>query len=186
MTLDTELADLPPEARWREWMGRVEAAVFASPEPVPRAALARLVGGGCQLDLLIADIRAELAGRPYDLVFVAGGYHHRTRPRFAPAIRAAGAAPASAPALSGHEAAVLMAIAYLQPLSRGELAGVLGKEVGRETLDRLRRQDLVAPGPRSPQPGAPLTYVTTPQFLSRFGLASLSELPDAEALPAPA
>lgn len=33
--LDTELADLPPDLRWREWMGRVEAAIFASGAPVP-------------------------------------------------------------------------------------------------------------------------------------------------------
>ena len=31
---DAELAELPPEMRWREWMGRVEAVIFASPEPV--------------------------------------------------------------------------------------------------------------------------------------------------------
>ena len=42
--LDVELADLPAAARWREWMLRVEAAIFASPKPVPREALVRLVG----------------------------------------------------------------------------------------------------------------------------------------------
>jgi segregation and condensation protein B len=36
---DPELEDLPPELRWREWMGRVEAAIFASPQPVPREIL---------------------------------------------------------------------------------------------------------------------------------------------------
>lgn len=182
--LDTELADLAPEARWREWMGRVEAVIFASPEPVPRSLLAGLVGRDCNLDLLLADIRAELADRPYDLVGVAGGYHHRTRPRFAAAIRAGGAAPRPRPALTGQDATVLMAIAYLQPLTRAELAAVLGREVGREVLERLRGQDLIAPGPRSPQAGAPYTYVTTPAFLARFGLASLGELPEIDALAA--
>ena len=63
--------------------------IFASPEPVSRESLARVVGPGCELDLLIEDIRAELGGRPYDLVPVAGGWHHRTRTRFADVIRAA-------------------------------------------------------------------------------------------------
>ena len=36
---DAELADLPQGARWREWMLRVEAAIFAATEPVPREAL---------------------------------------------------------------------------------------------------------------------------------------------------
>ena len=84
--LDTELADLPPELRWREWMGRVEAVIFASPEPVTRETLARVVGRDCTIDLIIDDIRDELRGRPYELVAVAGGWHHRTRKVFAPAI----------------------------------------------------------------------------------------------------
>ena len=45
--LDVELADLPPAARWREWMLRVEAAIFASAKSVPREALVRLVGQDC-------------------------------------------------------------------------------------------------------------------------------------------
>jgi hypothetical protein len=37
-SLDVELTDLPPAARWREWMLRVEAAIFASAKPVAREA----------------------------------------------------------------------------------------------------------------------------------------------------
>jgi segregation and condensation protein B len=61
---DRELDHLPPEIRWREWMNRVEATIFAASEPVTRNVLARAVGRECNLDLLIDDIRAELAGRP--------------------------------------------------------------------------------------------------------------------------
>jgi segregation and condensation protein B len=86
---DVGLADLPPAARWREWMLRVEAAIFASERPVPREALVRLVGEACRFDDLIADLIHELRGRPYDLTLVAGGYALRTKTRFAPAIRAA-------------------------------------------------------------------------------------------------
>ncbi len=71
---DRDLAGVPGGARWREWMGRVEAAIFAARDPVPCEALAKLVGQGCKLDDLIADIVDELRARPYDLVFVAGGY----------------------------------------------------------------------------------------------------------------
>jgi segregation and condensation protein B len=58
----------------------------------------------------------------------------------------------------------------------------LGKEVSRDTIARLKRLDLVGVGPRMPAIGAPLTYVTTPTFLSVFGLGSLRDLPDIEAL----
>lgn len=49
--LDAELSDLPPELRWREWMGRVEALIFATAEPVTRETLAVLVGRDCSIDL---------------------------------------------------------------------------------------------------------------------------------------
>jgi hypothetical protein len=87
--LDVELADLPLAARWREWMLRVEAAIFASAKSVPREAPVRLVGQDRRFDDLIADLTHELRGRPYDLVQVASGYALRTKTRFAPGIRAA-------------------------------------------------------------------------------------------------
>jgi segregation and condensation protein B len=45
--LDRELEDLPPPARWREWMARVEAVVFASAQPVSHENLAEAVGKAC-------------------------------------------------------------------------------------------------------------------------------------------
>jgi hypothetical protein len=54
---DPDLAEIPEGARWREWMGRVEAAIFASREPLAREVLTRLVGPRCNLDDLIADNR---------------------------------------------------------------------------------------------------------------------------------
>src|SRR3954451_18070433 len=180
---DRELAELPADLRWREWMGRGEAAIFASPTPVPSEVLTRLVGNACALGDVIADIQDELKARPYELVFVAGGWHHRTRPRFAHAIRTSGVAEGR-PALdlSSADLAVLAAIAYLQPLTRGELSQVFGTEINRDRIARLRHADLIASGPRSPLPGSPATYVTTPAFLSAFGFASLGDLPEIEAL----
>ncbi|MCA3563477.1 MAG: SMC-Scp complex subunit ScpB [Methylocystis sp.] len=180
---DRELADLPPEARWREWMGRVEAAIFASRGVLPRDALAALVGRDCVLDDLIADIRDELRRRPYDLVAVGGGWQHRTRRRFSDAVRQAGARSdqGEAPGLSPTETLAVTAIAYLQPVTRAQLSAALGREISRDTIALLKQAGLVGAGPRVAQPGAPLTYVTTPAFLSLFGLASLRDLPDIDA-----
>jgi segregation and condensation protein B len=180
---DSELADLPADLRWREWMGRVEAAIFASREPLPRQALARLVGQECRLDDLLADIRDELKARPYDLVFVAGGWTHRTRQRFAEAIRSVSRTRESgAPELSKTETMVLTVVGYFQPVTRVAVSDMLGKDISRDTMARLKRLGLIGAGPRSPQAGAPLTYVTTPQFLSVFGLASLRDLPEMDAV----
>jgi segregation and condensation protein B len=182
--LDTELEHLPPELRWREWMNRVEAVIFAASEPVPRAMLASVVGRDCNLDLVIEDIRAELSARPYELASVAGGFQHRTRKAYAEAIRTAagGNAAAQAKPLTQTEALVLMCIAYFQPITRGELSAFFGKEVSRDMIGTLRAHAFIASGPRSPTPGAPYTYVTTRTFLSHFGLDTLRDLPDFEAL----
>ena len=178
-----ELEDLPQELRWREWMMRVEAVIFASAEPVSRETLSRVVGRDCSIDLLIDDLREELRSRPYELVSVAGGWQHRTRAAYAPAIRASAAPTRSAAAvLSELESMVLMAIAYFQPVTRSELSKVFGKEVSRDTISALRGAGFVSSGPRSPTPGAPYTYVTTKHFLSAFGMETLRDLPDMEAL----
>ena len=184
-SLDVELADLPPAARWREWMLRVEAAIFASQKPVAREALVRLVGEACRFDDLIADLIHELRRRPYDLTLVAGGYALRTKTRFAAAIRAAH------PGLGGDiaeftrtETFALTAIAYLQPVTRGEVSKLAGREISRDVIASLKRHGLIDGAIRAPQPGAPFAYVTTRTFLEAFGLASLRDLPDLEQLKA--
>jgi len=179
---DRELDHLPPEARWREWMNRVEATIFAASEPVGRETLAKIVGKSCSIDLLIDDIREELRGRPYDLVAVAGGWKHLTRPAYADAIRAAVGGSEKTVDLTQPEVLVLMCIAYFQPITRAELSSFFGKEVSRDLIGHLRAAGLIASGPRSPTPGAPYTYVTTKDFLLAFGLATLRDLPDVEAL----
>jgi segregation and condensation protein B len=185
-SLDVELADLPPAARWREWMPRVEAAIFASARPVAREALVRLVGESCRFDDLIADLTQELRGRPYDLVQVAGGYALRTKTRFAPAIRAAhpGRTGDEVADLTRTETFALTAIAYLQPVTRGEISRLAGREISRDIIASLKRHGLIDGAIRAPQPGAPFAYVTTRKFLEVFGLASLRDLPDLERLKA--
>lgn len=180
--LDTALDALPQELRWREWMARVEAVIFAAPEPVTRDLLARVVGRDCSIDLLVEDIRAELEGRPYEIVAVAGGWQFRTRPRHGEALQAAFGASTSAVQITEVEILVLASIAYHQPVTRGALADIVGREVSRDVIARLRELGFIASGPRAPQLGAPYTYVTTGRFLEHFGLDTLRDLPDLEAL----
>ncbi|WP_137114172.1 SMC-Scp complex subunit ScpB [Mesorhizobium sp. GR13] len=180
--LDTELDALPPELRWREWMTRVEAVIFAAPEPVTRELLSGIVGRECSIDLLIEDICNELAARPYEIVAVAGGWQFRTRPRQGEVLKAAFGGTATGAEITEGEMLVLASIAYHQPVTRAALSDMLGREVSRDVIGHLRRLDMIASGPRSPQPGAPYTYVTTKKFLEQFGLDTLRDLPDLEAL----
>lgn len=177
-TLDTELEDLPETMRWRTWMGRAEAVIFSSPTPATRAMIAWVVGRNCNIEALVDDIRAELLGRPYELVAVAGGWQHRTKKSFAETIQVATGVADPTAKLSPLGSQVLVAIAYFQPITRKELSAIFAKEIGRDVIADLRAIKLVASGPRSPQAGAPYTYVTTPAFLSIFGFDTLQDLPD--------
>lgn len=181
---DRDLADLPQAARWREWMARAEAVLFASAEPVTREALTLVVGQDCALDLLIEDIAADLTGRPYEIARIAGAWQLRTRACYAAAIRTARGenADSGSRTLTRNETLILTIIAYMQPVTRGEISRLTGREVSRDLIARLHRQTLITRGPRSPEPGAPYTYVTTAGFLELFGLETLRDLPEIEAL----
>ena len=180
--LDRELADLTPELRWREWMRRIEAVLFASASPVPREDLARIVGRGASVDLLVEDLAADLEGRSFEIAQVAGGWMFRTRTAYAPAIRAAADVGGQFLDLSEFDVAVLAAIAYHQPITRDGLKDIFGKEISRDLIGRLHARRLIGTGPRSPQRGAPYTFITTEQFLVAFDLESLRDLPDREQL----
>jgi segregation and condensation protein B len=160
----------------------VEAMIFAAPEPVDRNLLARLVGDNCNIDLLVDDIRRELSRRPYDIIEVAGGFQPRTRPRYGDMLRSLLTESDQVRKLSERENLVLLVIAYFQPVTRGEISAILGREISYDLLSSLRSRNLVGAGPRSPQPGAPNTLITTSHFLSVWGLSGLHELPDLEEL----
>ena len=180
--LDRELPDLPSELRWREWMRRIEAVLFASATPVPREDLARVVGQGASVDLLIGDLAEVLTDRPYEIACVADAWILRTRPAYAPAIRAAANLGDQRVDLNEFDIAVLAAIAYHQPITRDGLKDIFGKEINRELIGRLHARELIGTGPRSPRRGAPYTFVTTEQFLVAFDLETLADLPDREQL----
>jgi len=180
--LDVELEELPDELRWREWMNRIEAVIFASASPIDRVALQRIVGRNANIDLLVGDIQADLRGKPYEIVSVgravSGGWMFRTRSQYAGVIRTAADVGEQQHNLSEDEMAVLCAVAYHQPIDRAGLADIFGKEINRDLLGRLRYKNLIGNGPKSPRPGAPHTFVTTLEFLAVFDLQSLRDLPE--------
>lgn len=180
--LDRELCDLPQALRSREWMRRIEAVLFASAAPVARGDLTWVVGQGASVDLLVADLAADLEGRSFKVVRVADGWMLMTRPIYAAVIRAAADLGPRAPELAEQDAAVLAAIAWQQPITRDGLRELFGRDISRDLIGRLADRGLIATGPREPRRGAPHSYVTTDGFLAAFGLETLRDLPEPEDL----
>jgi len=173
---DRELDELPADLRWREWMRRIEAVLFASASPVSRDDLARVVGQGASVDLLLDDLAADLSDRPYELVRIGSAFALRTRPAYGAAIRAAGDVGAQSLQLGAQDLTVLVAIALHQPITRDGLREIFGREISRDLIGRLSERGLIAPGPRAPRRGAPYSFITTDAFLAAFDLRSLHDL----------
>ena len=155
----------------------IEALLFLSPEPVATEDLA----SACDVwpdDLapVLDELREEFAHGRRGLVLkeVAGGWTLATDPAVEPAARRLLAKPRTPP-LSPAQAETLSIVAYLQPVSRPEVARIRGVASDSATATLLER-GLIEESGRS-QFGAVL-YRTTPLFLKLFGLQSLDALPD--------
>ena len=79
-----------------------------------------------------------LRDRRYELVSVAGGWEHRTRPRFAETIRASSAPTRRCRGALRVRGDSTDGVGYFQPVTRGELSRIFGKEVSRDMIGNLR------------------------------------------------
>ena len=164
---------------------QLEGLLFLSTEPVAARALADATGtqeeevaaGLCALrQRLQRDCRGLVVRE------LAGGWTLSTHPDVEPAARRLLARPRTPP-LTGAQAETLSIIAYLQPVSRPEIARIRGVSAESATQTLLER-GIVEEAGRS-QFGAVL-YRTTDLFLKLFGLRDLGELPAIEGFDASA
>ena len=155
----------------------LEALLFLSPEPVPVADLAQ--AADCwpdEAEAGLAELREAYAPGARGLVLreLAGGWTLATAPEAEPAARRLLARPRTPP-LTPAQAETLAIVAYLQPVSRPEMARIRGV-ASESATSALAERGLIEEAGRSPF-GAVL-YRTTPLFLKLFGLRSLEELPE--------
>jgi segregation and condensation protein B len=156
--------------------GTFEALLFLSPDPVSTAALAEAAEvepdiAGEALEALKAKLEAD--GRGLVLRELAGGWTLASHPETEEAARRLLARPRTPP-LTPAQAETLAIIAYLQPVSRPEIARIRGVNAESAAATLLER-GLVEESGRS-QFGAVL-YRTTDLFLRLFGLKDLDQLP---------
>jgi len=152
----------------------VEAALFASDQPLSPADIAAHVGADADVKGALAALRADYAGRGIELVERGGRWHFQTAPDLAHILRREREQPRN---LSRAGIETLAIIAYHEPVSRAEIEAIRGVQISKGTLDVLMEAGWVRPAGRREVPGRPLIYATTPEFLSHFGLESRRDLP---------
>jgi segregation and condensation protein B len=159
----------------------IEALVYASPEPVTLKALVKLLDTEPkeEVEAAIAALRQDYE-RPggLQIVEVAGGFQIVTRPEFHEWVRRL-FHERTTQKLSVAALETLAVIAYRQPVTAPEIAeirgvntaGVLGTLVDRKLIKIVGRKQVV---------GRPFMYGTTREFLERFGLNDIVDLPKVE------
>jgi segregation and condensation protein B len=163
----------------RSDVGRwLEAILFLADEPLPAGTLAQAV----EVDRREVEAVLEELARAYEdrgagiaLRNVAGGWMLSTHPDAVPYVEQFVLSSRHA-RLTKASLETLAIVAYKQPVTRHQVAAIRGVDsdgVLRSLVDR----GLLAEVGREEAPGRPLLYGTTPEFLERLGLPSVSALP---------
>lgn len=159
----------------------VEAILFAAGYPVKYEKLSEVIGLP-QRDLrnLIESMSREYDGRGIQLLLYPDTCQLTTKEVFAPYIREALGIKRGGN-LSNSSLEVLAVVAYNQPVTRAYIDTVRGVDSSYAVTSLLDKNLIEAVG-RLDAPGRPMLYGTTDKFLRVFGLGSLAELPETEAL----
>lgn len=170
-----ELAEGQPEAPGELTEAQLEALLFVAEKPLSRAEIAQIAGVDRDtVDARIGDLAVALAERGIRLLDSAERVELATAPEAGRLI--ARYVGADAPKLSGPSLETLAIVAYRQPCTRATVERIRGVD-SEYTLRSLLHRRLVVEMGRSEGPGRPILYGTAFEFLERFGLASLDELP---------
>jgi segregation and condensation protein B len=157
----------------------LEALIFASPDPLTPKTIFRILENEPREDIeaALAELRREYE-RPggLQLVEVAGGYQLVTRPDLHEWVRRL-FHERTTQKLSVQALETLAVIAYKQPVTALEIAEIRGVNTAGVLNTLLERHFIKIVG-RKAVVGRPFMYATTREFLIRFGLKDLNDLPD--------
>jgi len=159
----------------------VEATLFAAEEPLGVEDIAAYVGSEIDVKAALAELEAHYAGRGIELVERGRRWHFQTAADLAHILRRE---REESRKLSRAAVETLAIIAYHEPVSRAEIEAIRGVQISRGTLDVLMEAGWVRPAGRREVPGRPLTFATTQEFLTHFGLRSRKDLPGIDDLKA--
>jgi segregation and condensation protein B len=152
----------------------VEAVLFAAEEPLTIDSIRAHVGEHIDVRAALERIIEDYAGRGIELVRRGDRWHFQTAGDLAHLLRRDREEPRK---LSRAAIETLAITAYHEPVTRAEIEAIRGVQISKGTLDVLMEAGWVRPAGRRETPGRPLTFATTPEFLTHFGLASRRDLP---------
>ena len=156
----------------------LEAVLFVADEPLSSAVLAGLIGTDRRtVDELLEGLAEEYEriGAGLSLRRVAGGWRLYTHPEAAPVVERF-VLSSRHTRLTRAALETMAIVAYKQPVTRHQVAAIRGVD-SEGVLRALVERGLLAEVGREDGPGRPVLYGTTPEFLERLGLDSVSDLP---------
>ena len=154
---------------------QLEALLFVAERPLSRAEIARLAGVDREtVDERLGDLEVALGGRGIRLVLNGDRVELATAPEAGALV--ARYVGADAVRLSPAALETLAIVAYRQPITKAAIERIRGVD-SDYTVRALLHRRLVAEQGRSEAPGRPILYGTGFEFLERFGITSLDELP---------
>jgi len=162
-----------------ELKGALEAIIYAADEPATLDQIAKAIGEekatiSAALDEMIASYAAE--DRGIEIRAVAGGYKYYTKPQHHEAVRRFIKSLRPALRLTMPALETLAVIAYRGPVTGPEIQEIRGVNVSGVVKTLLEKRLIVTAG-RKAVMGRPIMYRTSKEFLMRFGLSDLEELP---------
>lgn len=158
----------------------IEAALFATAEPLPADKLLQLFPEENRPSLgeirgFIATLQDFYQERGVELVEVASGYRFQVRNQYAESIQRL--EERKPPKYTRAFLETLALIAYRQPVTRGEIEDVRGVAVNPAIIKTLLEREWIKIAGYRDVPGKPALFATTKTFLDYFNLKSVSDLP---------
>jgi segregation and condensation protein B len=157
----------------------LEAMLFAAAAPLDEKELAAKLPQDVDVRAALAQLQEEYSTRGVNLVRVSGKWTFRTAGDLAWLLSKE---TIETRKLSRAAIETLAIIAYHQPVTRAEIEEIRGVTTSKGSVDVLLETGWIRPRGRRKAPGRPVTYGTTAEFLSHFGLDAVGDLPGMEEL----
>lgn len=161
--------------------GAFEAMLFAAGDAVELGSMAKVLEISNEearrvIEILCSDYKSN-KNHGIEIIELDGKFQMRTSPVYYECIKALIKLPEKR-TLTNTLLETLAIIAYKQPVTKNQIEEIRGLSADH-AVNRLLELGFVCEGGRLDSPGRPILFVTTEEFLRRFGISSLSQLPQA-------